>query len=162
MTLKSPAASDCSPPPSSKLFLSSLTTLGCGSSLGSGSQTQTRQLRCFVLNPKNMPLGGVTIRATGPSHWEPCGKGHSPGAWCLRDRELGLSHCSQAWLLFEVLWKAGGQGCLPQSSTAVEHPPGLACQASGWSWRHLKLRRRKLQALDVLENRSVLCFAVTG
>lgn len=42
--------------PSSKLFLSRLTALGCGSSLGSGSRMQTRRLRCLVPNPKRMLL----------------------------------------------------------------------------------------------------------
>lgn len=53
MTLKGRGASNhlfsC---PSSQLFLSSLTALGCSSSLGSVSRMQTRQHRRLVLNPK--------------------------------------------------------------------------------------------------------------
>lgn len=51
--------------PSSGLFLSSLTALGCGSSLGSGSRMQTRQFRCLGLNPKRKPLGGFHHQG----HW---------------------------------------------------------------------------------------------
>lgn len=51
--------------PSSGLFLSSLTALGCGSSLGSGSRMQTRQFRCLELNPKRKPLGGSLVLHTG-------------------------------------------------------------------------------------------------
>lgn len=41
---------------------------------------------------ENASWGGSTIRVTGPPHWEPCGKGCSPGGWwCLRDMELGSS-----------------------------------------------------------------------
>lgn len=88
VTLQGQAASDSpSSCPSSQLFLSSLTALGCPSSLGSGGRMQTRQHKCLVLNPKRPSRGNVALHAV-----------HATGTTTLEDgdgrRGRVLAGCS--------------------------------------------------------------------
>lgn len=108
VTLQGQAASDSpSSCPSSQLFLSSLTALGCPSSLGSGGRMQTRQYKCLVLNPKRTPLwapsrGNVAlhaVHATGTTGLEDGDgrRGRVLAGCSLLNPGSCLGKLSQAW-----------------------------------------------------------------
>lgn len=121
VTLQGQAASDSpSSCPSSQLFLSSLTALGCPSSLGSGGRMQTRQHKCLVLNPKRTPLWAPSrgntalhaVHATGTKVWRMATVGE---AGCL----LGAL-CSILAPVWESCRRHGGKDTVAESYCCQE------------------------------------------